>query len=84
MKQSGIGVAPGQAIQVIHSHAFDNSLQLKIAVTPTVMTTSHAARRRFRPRERTCYFQDEINLRHLPPENDYRLPIVKRIFHLPV
>lgn len=58
MKQSGINVQPGQS--------------MKIAVTPTLTSTSSSARRRFSPEQRHCYFEDEISLRHFPPENDYR------------
>ncbi len=58
MKQSGISVDPGQSLQV--------------SVTPVITTTTSAARRRFLPIDRTCYFEDEISLRHFPRDEDYR------------
>ncbi len=58
MKQSGISVDPGQSLQV--------------AVTPTLTTTTKAARRRFIPVDRTCYFEGEVLLKHFPAEEGYR------------
>ncbi len=58
MKQSGISVDPGQSLQV--------------AVTPSLITTTDAARQRFAPVDRKCYFEEEVLLRHFPAEEDYR------------
>lgn len=58
MKQTGINVEPGQSVN--------------IAITPSLIDTTHAVKRRFKPLERKCYFEDEIKLRHFPPDDDYR------------
>ena len=43
-----------------------------IAVTPTMITTNDGAKRRFPPVRRQCYFEEEIDLLHFPPEEGYR------------
>ena len=58
MKQTGISVEPGQSVN--------------IAITPSLIDTTKAVKRRFGPLERKCYFEDEIQLRHFPPDDDYR------------
>jgi len=55
---AGINLQPGQAVQ--------------IAVTPILTTASPGAKRRFSPKERKCYFSDEIKLHHLKPKDNYR------------
>ena len=40
----------------------------QIAVTPVVYDTSDAARYRFSPEERGCYFEGELSLKYLPEE----------------
>ena len=66
MKQTGINVEVGQSI--------------KVAVTPKLTTTTAAARRRFSPEERMCYFEDEVSLRHFPPDDDYRYEMSNCLF----
>ena len=58
MKNTGINVQAGQASQIV--------------VVPQLMNTSLAAKRRFTPVERQCYFDDEIYLRHFPPKFSFR------------
>jgi len=58
MKNTGINVQAGQASQIV--------------VVPQLMNTSMAAKRRFTPVERQCYFEDEIRLEHFPPEFSFR------------
>ena len=58
MKQTGINIAPGQAIQ--------------ISVIPTLLNITIGAKKRFTPIERQCYFDDEITLNHFPYWDDYR------------
>ena len=60
LKQSGMAAGPGQAVQV--------------GISPSVTTTTTAARTRFTPLERKCYFNDELSLAHLLPEVGYRCP----------
>jgi hypothetical protein len=43
-----------------------------IAVTPTLMSTTAGAKRRFVPVRRQCYFEEEIKLAHFPPQEGYR------------
>ena len=38
----------------------------KVAVTPTLISTSDTAKRRFSPEDRGCYFKDELPLLYLP------------------
>lgn len=45
---------------------------VQIAITPTLLNTTYGARRRFNPVRRQCYFEDEISLKHFPPQNSYR------------
>ncbi len=65
MKQSGISVDPGQSLQV--------------AVTPTLTTTTEASKRRFAPVDRTCYFEEEVSLKHFPPDADYRFNCLDKL-----
>ncbi len=65
MKQSGISVDPGQSLQV--------------AVTPTLTTTTEASKRRFAPVDRTCYFEEEVSLKHFPPDADYRFNYLDKL-----
>ncbi len=62
MKHSGVSIEPGQ-----HSY---------ISVTPRLMTTSEGARKRFWPVDRQCYFEDEIQLKHLPNDYSYRYSLL--------
>ena len=39
---------------------------LKVAITPTLISTSDNAKRRFSPEDRGCYFKDELPLLYLP------------------
>ena len=39
---------------------------VKVAVTPTLISTSENAKRRFSPEDRGCYFIDELPLLYLP------------------
>jgi hypothetical protein len=41
-------------------------------VTPSLVDTTAACKRRFPPVRRQCYFEDEVTLTHFPPELDYR------------
>ena len=43
-----------------------------IAVTPTLISTTSGAKRRFEPTRRQCYFEEEIQLSHFPPQEGYR------------
>ena len=52
LKQTGSIAMPGQSIQM--------------AITPSLTETKASTRARFTPVERQCYFDDEINLSHLP------------------
>ncbi len=52
LKQTGSIAMPGQSVQV--------------AITPTLTDTIHSAKIRFSPVDRQCYFDDEINLHHMP------------------
>jgi hypothetical protein len=58
MKNTGINIETGQA-----SH---------IVVQPTLMNTTAAAKRRFTPVQRQCYFENEIQLLHFPTDNSFR------------
>ena len=58
MKNIGLSVLPGQSSQM--------------AVTVELMNTSLQVRKRFTAEERHCYFEGELNLKHLPPINSFR------------
>lgn len=58
LKQTGSTAMPGQAVQV--------------AITPTLTNTVESTKRRFSPKDRQCYFEDEIQLAHLPSDIGYR------------
>lgn len=49
-----LDVAPGSLFQV--------------AVTPTLISTSESAQKRFDPEDRGCYFKDELPLEYLPSQ----------------
>ena len=40
--------------------------ETQVAVTPVIYNTTNAARNRFTPEERGCYFDDELTLTYLP------------------
>ena len=42
--------------------------ETQIAITPVLYATTDAARKRFQPNERGCYFEDELKLNYLPTE----------------
>ena len=52
MKNTGININIGESNNLV--------------VSNTLMNTTEAARARFSPVERDCYFEDEISLKHLP------------------
>ena len=54
-------------------------LETQVAVTPVLYSTTDAARRRFTPEERGCYFEDELTLSYLPTEL-YRYDISNCLF----
>ena len=58
MKNSGMSIWPGQSSQM--------------AVTVTLMNTSQEIRKRFNPQQSQCYFEGELELKHLPTELGYR------------
>ena len=58
MKNIGVNVLPGQSNQ--------------LAITVKLMNTSHHLREIFTPEERQCYFEEELNLKHLPASNSFR------------
>ena len=66
MKNSGININTGQSNNLV--------------VTATLMNTSEAVRNRFFPQQRNCYFEDEIQLLHLPQENSFRYDISNCLF----
>ena len=58
MKNIGLSVLPGQSSQM--------------AVTVELMNTSLQVKKRFTAEERQCYFEGELNLKHMPPINSFR------------
>ena len=66
MKNSGININTGQCNNLV--------------VSATLMNTSEAVRNRFSPQQRNCYFEDEIQLLHLPHENSFRYDISNCLF----
>ncbi len=44
----------------------------QVAITPTLTSTKASTKYRFAPQDRQCYFEEEIDLAHLP-EFGYRL-----------
>ena len=58
MKNTGLTILPGQSSQM--------------AVSAEIMFTDRKIRNRFTPSESQCYFEGEVNLKHLPPENSFR------------
>ena len=43
-----------------------------ISVVPDLVNTTLGAKHRFKPKDRHCYFEDEVKLQHLIPENSFR------------
>ena len=80
MRQTGFHIAPGTENQVwlnqlgqlseINHMNLINLYCFQIAVTPTLISTSDSAMRRFTPPERDCYSEDEISLKYLPARDD--------------
>ena len=66
MRQTGFHIAPGTENQ--------------IAVTPTLISTSGNAMRRFSPQERDCYSEEEISLKYLPRDHGYRYEMSNCLF----
>ena len=66
MKNSGININTGQCNNLV--------------VSATLMNTSEAVRNRFSPQQRNCYFEDEIQLLHLPHINSFRYEISNCLF----
>ncbi|XP_023319996.1 uncharacterized protein LOC111695065 isoform X2 [Eurytemora carolleeae] len=66
MRQKGFHIAPGTENQ--------------IAVTPTLMLTSHEALNRFSAEQRDCYTEKEISLRFLPHDHGYRYEMSNCLF----
>ena len=66
MKNSGININTGQCNNLV--------------VSATLMNTSEAVRNRFSPQQRNCYFEDEIQLLHLPQDNSFRYEISNCLF----
>ncbi|TRY75809.1 hypothetical protein TCAL_07005 [Tigriopus californicus] len=66
MKHTGIQIQTGQSVQV--------------AVSPTLIDTTQPCKRRFSPKKRQCYFQDEIDLRHFPHDQGYRYEMSNCLF----
>ena len=58
MKNIGINILPGQSNQ--------------FATTVELMNTSRQVRDRFTPEQSQCYFEGELNLKHLPPSWSFR------------
>ena len=54
-------------------------LETQLAVTPVLYGTSKVARTRFTPKERGCYFDNELNLTYLP-KKWYRYSISNCLF----
>ena len=53
--------------------------ETQVAVTPVLFRTTNAAKNRFTPEERGCYFDHEIQLSYLP-KNWYRYDINNCLF----
>ena len=45
---------------------YSKFVNIQIAVSPTLFTTTQAAKERFSPEERGCYDEREVMLKHLP------------------
>ena len=58
LRQTGSTAAPGQAVQV--------------AITPVLTRTTESTRHRFDPKDRQCFFDDEVQLLHMPVDVGYR------------
>ena len=58
LKHSGLSIETGQSV--------------RLAVTPSLVDTTMACKRRFDPVKRQCYFDDEISLQHFPEIEGYR------------
>ena len=71
MQINEIDISPGFETQVKKTLYNINrywiwTLQFQIAVSPTLYTTTQAAKARFSPEERGCYSDREVMLKHLP------------------
>ena len=53
--------------------------ETQLAITPILFRTTKAAKNRFTPEERGCYFDEEINLTYLP-KRLYRYDINNCLF----
>ncbi len=80
LKQTGSTAAPGQAVQVRVAQKNTQTYvpftvkfhTTKLSLTPSLTTTTSSTRRRFSPKDRQCYFEDEVKLAHLPNKDGYR------------
>ena len=63
-----IDISPGFETQVLYRFWILNPSKTfgQIAVSPTLYTTTEAAKTRFTPEERGCYSDREVMLKHLP------------------
>ena len=66
MKNSGININTGQCNNLV--------------VSSTLMNTTESVKSRFPPSDRNCYFEDEIQLLHLPHGNSFRYDISNCLF----
>ena len=64
MKNIGVNVLPGHSSQ--------------LAISVELMNTSHQVRDRFTPEESQCYFEGELNLKHMPPSFYFRFVLIHR------
>ena len=55
-----------QPLMQINEIDISPGFETQIAVSPTLYTTTEAAKTRFSPRERGCYSDREVMLKHLP------------------
>ena len=62
----------GVGVRCLRSFAVSLGKAVTIAVTPTLINTNAGAKRRFPPVRRQCYFEEEIQLLHFPPDEGYR------------
>ena len=61
MDQGGIAISPGSMVE--------------IAVSPTLISITESAIKRFEPEERNCYMSQEIELEHFPTSDGYRYQV---------
>ena len=55
-----------QPLMQINEIDISPGFETQIAVSPTLFTTTEAARQRFTPEQRGCYSDREVMLKHLP------------------